>query len=209
VWRKRYLLTGAAVAGALTVAAPAVSAGDSSTFTIPAPRVGQATVGVMTAKLTAPGGMKLGVPILSVKNLPQLGKGFGGVAIVQAPPPGASAAKVKIFFVLFMGNLSTAPASNIDLTISPKGSPHAADREETTNRMVNITRLQTCEWLKNWDGLFENGPTGSVKGLTYYLDQLVPKSDSGAEGFLDNMNSYLWKADSCPGQPEASDPGEK
>jgi hypothetical protein len=68
-----------------------------------------------------------------IANLAQLGRGFGGVAAVGGPSKPTAGGTYTIILILFMGNLSTAPAKSIDVQLSPKSATVTASDDESHN----------------------------------------------------------------------------
>jgi hypothetical protein len=188
--RVRLAVVGALFAG--LVASAATSAGARVTggvsTSVPAPAVGQGAVQEVDGTFT---GSSFSV---GVANLAQLGKGFGGVAIVHDPKVGAGHS-FQIYLVMYMGNLSKSPATSVQLKLPP------------TARVTRKSgKAKHCDKLAQWNDAFENGSSASG-GLT--LESLIPpgKNESPPESFLDSMLSFMWG--SCPGKPEAQDAGDK
>ena len=113
-----------------SVTSVAGAKGGNFQLKIPAPKVGQATVQLVTFHIKAHG--KAPKLTLKITHLAALGKGFDAVAAIPWPKAGGSNVTVKVMIVMFMGNLSTAPASTINLqTNEPAGEVKASTKDVT------------------------------------------------------------------------------
>ena len=156
------------------VAAGATAGG--SVVKVPAPAIGHAAIELLTIRT---GGTA--VPRLKVTNVKQLGKGFGGVAVVGPAKKGKGV--FLAYLVLYMGNLSTAPAGTIDLQLSTPASGTTVTNE--TDNCKVVTNLRD----------------NNYSGLAYIGYQLAHQAlwlgDSNETSFYDTTMRYLSGADNC------------
>lgn len=143
---------------------------------VPTPKIGTASVRLVTIKVKAPHGQKVPKLKLNVTNLGALGKGFGGVAVVHEPKSPGSTATFEVFLVLFMGNLSSAPAGTIDIqTNMPAGETKTTTKDETKD----------CATINS---IYELDRAGVALALLHLSDDPSPP-----RGFVNSTTSFL-----CP-----------
>ena len=169
----RWLVAGAAA----LVLAPSALAGGAK-LTIPAPKVGEVKIEKISIKAASR-------PTIVATNLPALGHGFGaGVALGKSTTsPGTYVAYV----VMFMGNLSTSPASTVNLQITG-GTPTGAPTDETKN----------CKVVKPFSSALPGYSNLAVAGVylfTFGVPGYVPKSP--AKTMIRNDAQYLLGPDLC------------
>ena len=168
----------AAAALFLALAAPAASTagarGGNLQLKVPAPALGKATVQVLTLHVKAPG--KVPKLKLKITNLAALGKGFDAVATVSGPKSQGSNVTLKVVIVMFMGNLSSSPASTINLqTNLPAGEVKSSEKNATKD----------CATINS---VYELDKAGF-----YFLVAHIGEGESPPGSFMHNTTSYL-----CP-----------
>ena len=195
---------GTIVVGAVVLSAPVGAEREGKgTVKVPAPAIGKALVESLTVTVTAPKGGTAAPPRIRATNLPELGRGFGGVAVIRGPSKPGARAKYTIYFVMYMGNLSTAPASTVEIRLSSRAGKRT--NEIATTKPADVSTA--CRNLEFFNDLFEHDVEVKKNGTIYLLSDYVPTNASAPERFLDGVNSLLWGLAHCPGEPEADDPG--
>lgn len=160
-----------AVAGIVATVALAKS---GAQVKVPAPAIGKTTVETFTIKISGP---KPGHPTLKVANAAALGKGFGGAAVI-GQRKGKQGAFTAIL-VMFMGNLSSSPASTVSLQVTPPAGD-TASASDVTNATKNCTVIHEAEHAHPGH---EEGPYNQ-----WFLEAL---GISEPEQFLHNVAPFL------------------
>jgi hypothetical protein len=140
---------------AATVVSAAVAGGGSAQVKLPTPALGKGSAESVTIKVSGP---KSGAPKVQVTNLAALGKGFGGAVVVSPAGKGS----YQAFFVLFMGNLSSSPASTISVQVTPPAGDKASV-SKPKNESHNCSAMKKLgKDKKDGHELVNNGDTFSV-----------------------------------------------
>ena len=166
----------AVIAGALIVTTSAFAGGVK--LSVPAPKVGEVKIEKITIKASTR-------PAIAATNLPALGHGFGGaVALGKSTKlPGTYVA----YLVMFMGNMSTSPASTVNLQITG-GTPSGKPTDESKN----------CDVVKPFSSALPGYSNLAVAGVylfTFGIPGYVPKSP--AKTMIRNDAQYLMGQDLC------------
>jgi len=143
--------------------------GGTVNWSVAAPAVGQGSVVAFTAT-----GPRSSPPLLvKVTNLGMLGKGFGGVAIIEKIRGGS-----EVFLVMFKGNFSAATsAATVKLQIS------------TPSTIKNAPVGSKCKKFADWKAAFAH--TSVAKKGTEILQGLIPNGPDKPYVFLTTMISSL------------------
>lgn len=159
----------AAILIAAMIVVPSASAGGTVNWSVPSPAVGHGSVVAFTAT-----GPRSSPPLLvKVTNLGLLGKGFGGVAIIEKIRGGS-----EVFLVMFKGNLSAATsAGTVKLQIS------------TPSTIKSAPVGNVCKQYAGWTAAFAHA--GVAKKGTEILQGLIPNGPDKPSVFLANMGSAL------------------